>query len=171
MGNTILDRGLRPATEGSPAPPADLQLEWLWVMVSFHAHQFRGRPIAEVLASWTNILLLHQGLNPTIGDLAKASRLPRATISRYVSNTIQNGWAEERVNPRNRRRRELHLTEAGAKELEYIVEFFHGAFDELMANQPNDGEDISGDDYLNRLAEMSARIAERLSRWGSDSGR
>ncbi|NND35852.1 MAG: winged helix-turn-helix transcriptional regulator [Gammaproteobacteria bacterium] len=171
MGNTILDRGLRPAAEDIPAPPADLQLEWLWVMVSFHAHQFRGRPIAEVLASWTNILLLHNGFNPTIGELAKASGLPRATISRYVSSTIQSGWAEERVDPRNRRRRELHLTEAGAKELEYIVEFFHFAFHELMSHQPDDGEQLSGDDYLNRLAEMSAKISERLIRWGSDSGR
>lgn len=167
MGSTILDRGLRPSSDNGPAPPADLQLEWLWVMVSFHAHQFRGRPIAEVLASWTNILLLHKGLNPTIGDLAKASGLPRATISRYVSSTIQNGWAEELVNPRNRRRRELHLTEAGAKELEAIVEFFHAEFRELIASQPNDGETESGDDYLDRLAEMSERISERLSRWGA----
>jgi DNA-binding MarR family transcriptional regulator len=163
MGNTILDRGLRPSSDSAPRPPADLQLEWLWVMVSYHAHQFRGRPIAEVLASWTNILLIHQGLNPTIGDIARASGLPRATVSRYVSNTIKNGWAEERVNPDNRRRRELHLTEAGAKELASIVAFFHDMFRELLASQPNDGDSVSGDDYLERLATMSAQISKRLS--------
>jgi len=163
MGNTILDRGLRPASDSIPRPPADLQLEWLWVMVSYHAHQFRGRPIAEVLASWTNILLIHQGLNPTIGDIARASGLPRPTVSRYVSNTIENGWAEERVNPADRRRRELHLTEAGAKELESIVEFFHDMFRELLAGQPKGEDSASGDDYLERLARMSEQISKRLS--------
>ena len=163
MGDTILDRGLRPASDSVPRPPADLQLEWLWVMISYHAHQFRGRPIAEVLASWTNILLIHKGLNPTIGDIAKASGLPRPTVSRYVNSTIENGWAEERVNPGDRRRRELHLTEAGAKELESIVAFFHDMFGELMASQPNDGDSVSGDDYLERLATLSAQITKRLS--------
>lgn len=148
----------------SAAPPPDLQLEWLWVMVSFHAHQFRGRPIAEVLASWTNILLIHKGFNPTIGDIARTSGLPRATVSRYVSSTIQSGWAEERVNPQDRRRRELHMTEAGAKELESIVGFFHDMFRELIATQPDDGDSLSGEEYRARLERMTAGISERLSK-------
>lgn len=160
MGKTILERGLRPVPDDGPGPSATLQLEWMWTMVAYHAHRFRGRPIAEVLASWTNILLIHQGLNPTIADIARASGLPRPTVSRYVAKTIEHGWAEERVSPSNRRRRELHLTDAGRKELEAIVDFFHGIFGELTKSHPDN--DMAPMDYLVRLEKLSASIAERL---------
>lgn len=169
MGETALNRGLRPLSKREVGPPANVQLEWLWIMVSFHAHRFRGRPIAEVLASWTNILLIHEGFNPTIGDIAKASGLPRATVSRYVNSTIEHGWAEERVNPRDRRRRELHLTESGTQELEFIVDFFHDMYHALMASQPAEGDAVSGTEYLERLQKMTAEISERLGQTLSDS--
>ncbi|MFW2405021.1 MAG: MarR family winged helix-turn-helix transcriptional regulator [Gammaproteobacteria bacterium] len=159
MGSTVLDKGLRPLSERERGATADVQLEWLWIMVNFHASRYRGRPIAEVLASWTNVLLIHKGFNPTIGDIAKASGLPRPTVSRYVSNTIRQGWAEERVNSKNRRRRELHLTAAGERELEFIVQFFHEMYQELIADQPPGSELVSGSDYLDRMQRMTEKIA------------
>jgi len=168
MGETVLDRGLRPMSRRELGPSADVQLEWLWIMVSFHTHQFRGRPMAEALASWTTILLIHKGCNPTIRDIATASGLPRPTVSRYVNTTIQQGWAHERVNVRNRRRRELHLTESGHKELERIVEFFHAMYDRLMASQPAADESVSGTEYLERLEQMTANISGCLGQFWPD---
>lgn len=168
MGETVLDRGLLPLVDGQGGPSADIQLEWMWMMVGYSAHRFRGRPIAEVLASWTNIMLMHRGVHPTVGDIARASGLPRATVSRYVDHTIQQGWAEERVNQQDRRRRELYLTETGAQQLEIIVEFFHEMFGTLVASRPADGASESGAETLERLAGLSAHISVRVKTLDTD---
>lgn len=157
MGETALDRGLLSLRDGT-GPTAEFQLEWLWLMLSLHAHRFSGRPIGEALASWTNIILIHNGHHPTIGDIARASGLPRATVSRYVNHTIEQGWAEERVNQQDRRRRELFLTESGARELERIVEIFHQLSQAILSRNPKGGDPESGADLLERLEKLSSQI-------------
>ena len=163
MGNSSLDRGLWPLVDEESTAVADFQVEWLWLIVGYHAHRLRGRPIAEVLAAWTNILLLHKGINPTVGDIAKASGLPRATVSRYIDHNLNWGWAAERVNPEDRRRRELYLTEAGEKELDYIVEFFHEMFHDLVDSRPEEGASETGEELIGRLKRLSETINRRLS--------
>ena len=164
MGDTDLDRGLIPITEVEGAFPPDIQLQWMWILVALHAHRFRGRPIAEVLASWTNILLLHRGLHPTIGDIAQASGLPRATVSRYVASTIEQGWATERVDPRNRLRRELYLTDKGREELRWMVDFFHDAYRQLKVPPVDAGEHEADTDYLAHLQSLTDLIRKHMER-------
>ena len=121
MGKSVLSRGLMPGSGTTDAPSTHLQYGVLWATLLYHAHRFSGRPIAEMLVSWTTIMLMEMGQSPTIGDLAKATGLPRPTVSRYINHQIEQGWAEERVNPDNRRRRELFLTESGQQELEFML--------------------------------------------------
>lgn len=162
MGETALARGLLPLGKANIGPSSDFQLEWLWAMLSFHAHRFGGRPIGEVLVSWTTIMLMDSGFRPTIGDIARASGMPRPTVSRYVDHQIQEGWAKERVNPQDRRRRELYLTETGAKELEFIVEFFHDVFPDIAASHSKDRDPPNGAELLEHLTGLSERIAGKL---------
>ena len=161
MSETALARGLLPL-DGGMGPSSDFQLEWLWAMLSFHAHRFGGRPMPEALVSWTTIMLLNSGARPTVADIAKASGMPRPTVSRYIDHQIQQGWVGERVNPQDRRRRELYLTEAGAKELEFIVDFFHDVFPDIVARHARNRAPPSGAELLQHLTEMSELIAGKL---------
>jgi len=158
MGKRVLDRGLIPPTAGDDVPSARLQFDLLWAILSFHAHRFSGRPIAEMLVSWTTIMLMDRGYAPTIGDLSKATGIPRPTVSRYVNHQIEEGWAEERVNPANRRRRELFLTEAGVREMEFIVSHFHETFSGIMADAFGDSAVDDGAGLLAQMHAMSDRM-------------
>ncbi len=158
MGETALRRGLIPLDDAGVDLSADIAGEWLWLAVAFHAHRFGGRPIGEVLCSWTTILLLDRGLRPTVAEIARASGLPRSTVSRYVSHTIEQGWAEERVHSGDRRRRELHLTESGERELEFIVDVLRDLSLDLFAGESGARASDSGPTFLERLARLSSRI-------------
>lgn len=158
MGETALRRGLIPLDDAGADLSADLHSEWLWLALAYHAHRFGGRPIGEVLCSWTTILLLDRGLRPTVGEIARASGLPRPTVSRYISHTIEQGWAEERVNPDDRRRRELHLTKSGERELESIVELLRDLSRDLLTGESGAPSSDSGSTLLARLARLSSRI-------------
>ena len=163
MGKNVLERGLIPGSAGTDAPSAELQFGLLWAVLNFHAHSFSGRPIAEMLVSWTTILLMDRGFAPTIGDIATATGLPRPTVSRYVSHQIEQGWAEERVNPDNRRRRELFLTETGAHELEFILGYFHDLFGEILARDSDDSGSHDGAGLLARMRATSEKIVKDIS--------
>jgi DNA-binding MarR family transcriptional regulator len=163
MGKKVLDRGLLPDAAADKPPSARLRFDFMWAMISYHAHRFGGRPIAEMLVSWTMIMLADRGISPTIGELAKATGMPRATVSRYVNHQIEVGWIEERVDATNRRRRELLQTELGAQELEHMMNYFHGLFQDMMAANSVDGGLSAGDDLLEKMHALTERIVKDIA--------
>ena len=163
MGKNVLARGLIPATDDAQAPPARLQFDLLWAMLSFHTHRFGGRPISEMLVSWTMIILMDRGYAPTIADIAKATGVPRPTVSRYVAHQIEQGWIEERVNPDQRRRRELFWTETGVSGMEFILDYFHDLMGDIQAKYPDDSESQGGDALLTRMRTMSEKIVKDIA--------
>ena len=54
--------------------------------------------------------------HPTVGELAEIVRLPKSTVSRYVSAEMHAGFLEEIIDPDDRRRRRLHLTPMAKEE-------------------------------------------------------
>jgi len=158
MSNTVLERGLLPVSQNSNAPSPKFQAEWLWVALNYHAHQYGGRPIGEVFVSWTTILLMDRGVQPTIGEIAEATGMARSTVSRYVDHQIRQGWIEECVDKTDRRRRELYLSDTGVHQLEKIVEFFHEMFREMATGAFANRESSQGADLIQRLARMTARV-------------
>jgi DNA-binding MarR family transcriptional regulator len=163
MGKNVLDRGLLPDPTAEKPPSARQRFDFMWAMISYHAHRFGGRPIAEMLVSWTMIMLADRGVAPTIGELATATGMPRATVSRYVNHQIEVGWIEERVDATNRRRRELLQTELGAQELEHMMNYFHGLFQDMMAANSVDGGLSAGDDLLEKMHALTERIVKDIA--------
>jgi DNA-binding MarR family transcriptional regulator len=162
MGKNVLDRGFLPDPTAEKPPSPRLRFDFMWAMISYHAHRFGGRPIAEMLVSWTMIMLADRGVAPTIGELATATGMPRATVSRYVNHQIEVGWIEERVDATNRRRRELLQTELGAQELEHMMNYFHGLFQDMMAANSVDGGLSAGDDLLEKMHALTERIVNDI---------
>jgi len=61
----------------------------------------------------TMAFLHNRGMNPTLTDLCRATGLPKATVSRYVSWQLKQGLSKEVIDPQDRRRRVLMRTEKG----------------------------------------------------------
>jgi len=51
-----------------------------------------------------------------VGELAEIVRLPKSTVSRYVSTEMNTGFLKEVIDPDDRRRRRLHLTSSAREE-------------------------------------------------------
>jgi DNA-binding MarR family transcriptional regulator len=163
MSKKFLDRGFLPDAAAEQPPSPRLRFDFMWAMISYHAHRFGGRPIAEMLVSWSMIMLADRGVAPTIGELAKATGMPRPTVSRYINHQIEVGWIEERVDATNRRRRELLQTELGAQELEHMMNYFHGLFQDMMAANSVDGGLSAGDDLLEKMHGLTERIVKDIA--------
>jgi DNA-binding MarR family transcriptional regulator len=162
MGETALNRGLFPDDRLAAGATSDLQLDLLWAGMRFHVHRMGQTPIAQALVAWTNVILLHRGYHPTIMDLARATGLPRSTVSRYIDAIIRDGIVEERVNPKDRRRRELYLTRKGAEELAHIAEAFQSVFSYVLDLHETKGSGDSGAEVLSRMTELTKRVNDEM---------
>jgi len=60
--------------------------------------------------------------HPTIGELARITRLPKSTVSRYVSTEMNMGFLEEVIDPEDRRRRRLYTTAKAKDERKWVQE-------------------------------------------------
>lgn len=158
MSKTALSRGLVPrggsTWEDSPAT----HLSMLWGGLHFHMHRYGANPIGQFLVGWTITMLCEMGHRPTVMELSKAVGLPRSTVSRYVNQQIRDGYVEERINPADRRRRELYRTDVALQELEYLVEFFHSMYKGITDPEKRDQRPKNGADLLATMIRISEKF-------------
>ncbi len=91
-----------------------------WRFVEMVVHRYGSSPTGSLLTVLTVSLLDQVDYHPTIGELAKITRLPKSTVSRYVSTEMNLGYLEEIIDPEDRRRRRLHTTEKARSEREWV---------------------------------------------------
>jgi len=102
---------------------ADLELNdvyvMFWRLVQLAVHRYGSHPTGELLIVLTIVLLDGAGYNPTVTELAEITNLPKSSVSRYVSTEMSNGFLEEVIDPRDRRRRLLRPTELARSEQQW----------------------------------------------------
>ena len=91
-----------------------------WRFVEMVVHRYGSSPTGALLTVLTVSLLDQVDYHPTIGELASITRLPKSTVSRYVSTEMNLGFLEEVIDPEDRRRRRLHTTEKARVEREWV---------------------------------------------------
>ena len=91
-----------------------------WRFVEMVVHRYGSSPTGALLTVLTVSLLDQVDYHPTIGELARITRLPKSTVSRYVSTEMNLGFLEEVIDPEDRRRRRLHTTEKARVEREWV---------------------------------------------------
>jgi DNA-binding MarR family transcriptional regulator len=69
----------------------------------------------------TTIVLNELGRPPTVTDLCEATGLPKSSISRYISSQMTRNMVAEVIDPSDRRRRKLVLTDKGTEERRWQV--------------------------------------------------
>lgn len=87
-----------------------------WRLMEMSVHRYGSFPTGQLLIVLTIMLLDRADYHPTVGELAEITRLPKSTVSRYVSAEMNNGYLEERIDPEDRRRRRLHPTDRAREE-------------------------------------------------------
>ncbi len=90
-----------------------------WRLLELAVHRYGSYPTGQLLTVMTIILLDRAGYHPTVGELARITRLPKSTVSRYVSAEMNNGYVEEVIDPEDRRRRRLHPTAQAREEQQW----------------------------------------------------
>lgn len=93
-----------------------------WRLMDLAVHRYGSYPTGQLLTVLTLLLLYRVGHHPTVGELARITRLPKSTISRYVSTEMSNGFVEERIDSQDRRRRLLYPSDHALKELQWHSE-------------------------------------------------
>lgn len=100
---------------------SELQLDdvyvMFWRLVQLAVHRYGSHPTGELLIVLTIVLLDQAGYHPTVTELAEITRLPKSSVSRYVSTEMSTGFLEEAIDPRDRRRRLLRPTDKARAEL------------------------------------------------------
>ena len=86
-----------------------------------------------MLVELTTVVLNELGRPPTVTDLCEATGLPKSSISRYISAQMTAGMVTEVIDPQDRRRRKLVLTDQGKDERRWQVKNTRKIIDDVMA--------------------------------------
>ena len=145
---------------------AEAQAHIVWRILHFHVCRYGSVPTGQFLVGHTIVLLNELGRHATVAELTKATGLPQTSVSRYVADQIDQGFLEEVIDPEDRRRRLLFMTDEGHAERERQAEYFSKMIDEIREYQsarPNRRDRVlTPDQVLERLIEITETEAPEL---------
>jgi len=113
------------------------------------------------------VFLNERGMPPTLTDLCKATGLPKASVSRYVSWQLREGLCEEHIDPADRRRRLLVQTRKGKAEWDWQIRKLGKVFADVSAMQndfldENDG--MPAADILDLMKDLTKKAPKQRVR-------
>jgi len=108
------------------------QMAIFWRILHLTTVIWGNFPAGQLLVALTMSFLHNRGVNPTLGDLCKATGLPKATVSRYVSWQLEQGLAKEEIDPKDRRRRVLMRTKRGQHAWDWQIEKVQLLFNDVV---------------------------------------
>ena len=103
------------------SPTAEAQMVIFWRIIHMYMARYGSIPLGQMLVELTTLVLNELGRPPTVTDLCEATGLPKSSISRYISAQMSQGMVAEVIDPNDRRRRKLVLTEKGKDERRWQV--------------------------------------------------
>jgi len=72
------------------------QMGVFWRILHLITTRYGNYPMGQTLVALTMVFLNERGMPPTLTDLCKATGLPKASVSRYVSWQLREGDQETR---------------------------------------------------------------------------
>jgi DNA-binding MarR family transcriptional regulator len=103
------------------SPSAESQLVIFWRVMHMYMHRYGSIPLGQMLVELTTTVLNELGRPPTVTDLCDTTGLPKSSISRYISAQMNQNMIEELIDPDDRRRRKLVLTDKGRAERSWQI--------------------------------------------------
>ena len=89
-----------------------------WRLMDMTVHRYGSHPTGQLYIVLTIMMLDRVDYYPTVGELAEIVRLPKSTVSRYVSTEMQAGFIEERIDAVLRHKREIFESVLGDGDVE-----------------------------------------------------
>lgn len=135
-----------------------------WRILHLTTVAWGNHPAGQLLVALTMTSLHNRGMNPTLGDLCKATGLPKATISRYVSWQLQRGLAKEEIDPDDRRRRILMRTKLGQRAWDWQIKKVNDLFEDVIEQSKRyhrEGRKFDSNELMaimKRLTEQSKQL-------------
>ncbi|MDP6674226.1 MAG: MarR family transcriptional regulator [Gammaproteobacteria bacterium] len=155
-----------PRLEGWTASP-EAQVVIFWRIMHLYMSRYGSIPIGQMLAELTTLVLNELGRPPTVTDLCEATGLPKSSISRYVSTQMKAGMVAEVIDPQDRRRRKLVLTDIGTDERRWQVKQTRRIMEDVMAwDQKNQAARLQTDpdQEFERMKLTTAQAPEMIGR-------
>jgi len=106
--------------DGWKASP-EAQMVIFWRIMHLYMSRYGSIPLGQMLVELTTVVLNELGRPPTVTDLCEATGLPKSSISRYISAQMAANMVAEVIDPNDRRRRKLVLTDKGQDERRWQV--------------------------------------------------
>ncbi len=93
--------------------------EWVAVLFDLIIHKYGGTTSLNEFRVMNQIMICYlQGSSPcTLPYLASKTPVKRSTISRVVSRLVQRGYIREEIDPWDRRKRLIYVTESFATDV------------------------------------------------------
>jgi DNA-binding MarR family transcriptional regulator len=152
--------------DGWKASP-EAQMVIFWRIMHLYMTRYGSIPIGQMLVELTTIVLNELGRPPTVTDLCEATGLPKSSISRYISAQMKAGMVSEVIDPQDRRRRKLVLTEKGINERRWQVKHVRKIMDNVMAwdlKNQNSKQTLDPDLEFDRMKLNNANAPEMIGR-------
>ncbi len=121
-----------PRLNGWAASP-EAQMVIFWRIMHLYMSRYGSIPLGQMLVELTTIVLNELGRPPTVTDLCEATGLPKSSISRYISAQMKAAMVTEVIDPKDRRRRKLVLTEEGVTERRWQVKQVRKIIENVMS--------------------------------------
>jgi DNA-binding MarR family transcriptional regulator len=128
------------------SPTAEAQMVIFWRIIHMYMSRYGSIPLGQMLVELTTVVLNELGRPPTVTDLCDATGLPKSSISRYISSQMTQGMVAEVIDPNDRRRRKLVLTDKGKDERRWQVKHVRKLLEEVKTwDEKNAGTGQSPD--------------------------
>ena len=116
---------------------------------------------AEISSNELRVIMALAGEGELAGhDLAEITGLPPMNISRAIGSLHQRGWIEDAVDPDNRRRRPVRLSEAGHEAYRRTQPYFDVVADALLGTLTMR--------QRQQIASLTDKVNARLIAWIGD---
>lgn len=143
----------------TPSPEAQQVIIWR-VMQMFLA-RYGSVPLGQLLVTMTTTVLNELGRAPTVTDLCEATGLPKSSISRYISAHMEQGLVEESIDPRDRRRRMLGLTDTGRAERRWQNQNLRKILDDVCEwDRARQAGELDQEDELEAMKNVARGLAK-----------
>jgi|ETNmetMinimDraft_26_1059896.scaffolds.fasta_scaffold04482_5 DNA-binding MarR family transcriptional regulator len=149
----------------SASPEAQMAI--FWRIIHLYMSRYGSIPIGQMLVELTILVLNELDRPPTVTNLCEATGLPKSTISRYISTQMKAGMITEVIDPEDRRRRNLILTDIGTAERRWQVKQTHNIIESVMAwDQKNQAsrQQIDPDEEFERMKLSTANAPKMIGR-------
>ena len=157
---------LGPRLDGWTSSP-EAQMVIFWRIMHLYMSRYGSIPIGQMLVELTTVVLNELGRPPTVTDLCDATGLPKSSISRYISTQMKAEMVAEVIDPQDRRRRKLVLTEKGKDERRWQVKHVRKILEDVMSwdqKNQNSHQRLDPDLEFDRMKLSNANAPEMIGR-------